>query len=105
MEKERLPKEEQETILMTSEAEDSWEVYTFNSSLKKRLRSFAARYPGECALVEENSELGWVTYRVSKSCCTSHLSPPQSEARRRAASARARMNSNFTTGAKSPKAS
>ena len=34
MAKHRLLKEERETILLTSEADDTWDIYTFNTDLK-----------------------------------------------------------------------
>ena len=54
----RLLKEERETILLTSEADDTWDIYTFNTNLKNRLRKFAARHLDLCQLKEENKELG-----------------------------------------------
>lgn len=38
MSKHRLNKYERETILLTSEGDDTWDVYTFNIDLKNRLR-------------------------------------------------------------------
>ena len=92
MAKHRLLKEERETILLTSEADDTWDIYTFNTDLKNRLKRFAARYPDLCKLKEENKELGSVTYIVQKSRVSIHLNSPQSEARRKAASNRAKEN-------------
>ena len=42
MAKQRLNKYERETILLTSEGDDTWDIYTFNTDLKNRLRKFAA---------------------------------------------------------------
>ena len=100
MEKERLTKEERETILQSTEADDSWEIYTFNTDLKNRLRKFAACYPELCVLEDENEELGCVTYSVQKPRVSIHLNPPQSEARRKAASENARKNPLFATCAR-----
>ena len=86
MAKHRLLKEERETILLTSEADDTWDIYTFNTDLKNRLKKFAARYPDLCKLDSENKELGCVSYVVQKSRVSIHLNSPQSEARRKAAS-------------------
>ena len=80
-----LNKYERETILLTSEGDDTWDIYTFNTDLKNRLKKFAARYPDLCKLKEENKELGCVTYIVQKSRVSIHLNSPQTEARRRAA--------------------
>ena len=86
MAKHRLNKYERETILLTSEGDDTWDVYTFNTDLKNRLRKFAARYPDLCKLKSEDKELGSVSYTVQKSRVSIHLNSPQSEARRKAAS-------------------
>jgi len=92
MAKHRLNKYERETILLTSEGDDTWDVYTFNTDLKNRLRKFAARYPELCTLKEQNKELGSETYTVQKSRVSIHLNSPQSEARRKAASEQAKKN-------------
>jgi len=86
MAKHRLNKYERETILLTSEGDDTWDIYTFNTDLKNRLSKFAARYPDLCKLKDENKELGSVCYTVQKSRVSIHLNSPQSEARRKAAS-------------------
>lgn len=86
MTKHRLIKAERETILLTSEADGAWDIYTFNTDLKNRLRKFAARYPDLCRLKAEDKELGSVTYIVQKSRVSIRLLAPYSEARRKAAS-------------------
>ena len=90
MGKQRLNKYERETILLTSEGDDIWDIYTFNTDLKNRLRKFAARFPELCSLKAEDKELGCVSYTVQKSRVSIHLNSPQSEARRKAASENAK---------------
>ncbi len=90
MAKHRLNKYERETILLTSEGDDTWDIYTFNTDLKNRLRKFAAHHPALCTLKAEDKELGSVTYTVQKSRVSIHLNSPQSEARRKAARNHAR---------------
>ena len=97
MAKHRLNKYEKETILLTSEGDDTWDIYTFNTDLKNRLRRFAARYPDLCKLKEESKELGSVSYMVQKSRVSIHINSPQSEARRKAASDYAKKHGNFST--------
>ena len=92
MAKHRLNKYERETILLTSEGDDIWDIYTFNTDLKNRLRKFAARHPDLCKLKDENKELGSVSYIVQKSRVSIHLNSPQSEARRKAASEQAKIH-------------
>ncbi len=92
MAKQRLNKYERETILLTSEGDDTWDIYTFNTDLKNRLRKFAAQHPGLCKLKEENKELGSESYTIQKSRVSIRLIAPYSEARRKAASEHAKMH-------------
>ena len=98
MAKNRLNKYERETILLTSEGDDTWDIYTFNTDLKNRLKRFAARYPDLCQLKDENKELGSVSYIIQRSRVSIHLNSPQSEARRKAASEYAREHNNLNAG-------
>ena len=41
----RLSKYEKETIILTSEGDDTVQIYTFNASLKRRLVEYAEKYP------------------------------------------------------------
>ena len=86
MAKQRLNKYERETILLTSEGDDTWDIYTFNSDLKNRLHKFATQHPDLCERKEENKELGSVSYTIQKSRVSIRLIAPYSEARRKAAS-------------------
>ena len=84
-----LTKYEKETILLTNEADDFYEVYTFNSALKKKLAAYSKRHPDLCSLKETTKE-GSATYVVDKARLTIRLTEPYSEARRRAASEKAK---------------
>ena len=93
MAKQRLNKYERETILLTSEGDDTWDIYTFNTDLKNRLRIFAVQHPDLCEMKEENKELGSVSYTIQKSRVSIRLIAPYSEARRKAASEYAQKHS------------
>ena len=54
---------EKETIILTNEDDGFYDVYTFNQSLQKRLRSFAEKYPDDCWL-KGSSEDGSETYMI-----------------------------------------
>ena len=82
-------KYEKETIILTNEADDFYEVYTFNSALKKKLAAYARRHPNLCSLKETTKE-GSATYVVNKARLTIRLTEPYSEERRKAASKRAK---------------
>ncbi len=100
MKKRHVIKAERETILLTNEASDAWEIYTFNTDLKKRLKLFATRHPDLCKLQSENTELGCVTYTIQKSRVSIHLIQPYSEERKRTASECAKKNMRGLTSTK-----
>ena len=84
-----LTKYEKETIILTNEADDFYEVYTFNSALKKKLAAYAKRHPDLCSLRETTRE-GCVTYKVDKARLSLRLTEPYSEARKQAARKKAK---------------
>ena len=86
-----LTKYEKETILLTSEGDDNWKVYTFNPRLKRRLKEFAKKFPEQCRLKSSTAE-GSVTYVVDKARLSIRLTAPYSEERRDAARETARKN-------------
>ena len=59
----RLSKYEKETIILTSEGEDTIQIYTFNTSLKRRLAEYAKKYP-EVARLDRWTAEGSVTYQT-----------------------------------------
>ena len=82
----RLTKYEKETIILTSEGDDTYSVYTFNPALKRRLAEFAKKYPAVCRLESEEKKYGSQSYVVDKGRLSIRLIAPYSEARRKAAS-------------------
>ena len=71
---------EKETIILTNEDDGFYDVYTFNQSLQKRLRSFAEKYPDDCWL-KGSSEDGSETYMIRKGRLSLNLRPPYSKDR------------------------
>ena len=86
----RLSKYEKETIILTSEGDDTYNVYTFNAGLKRRLADFAKKYPAVCRLDSEDKTIGCQSYVVDKARLSIRLTAPYSEARREAARERAK---------------
>lgn len=74
-------KYEKETIILTSEADSTYQVYTFNTSLKKRLAQFAKKYPEHCKLISDTVD-GGKTYEVDKGRLSIRLVPPYSKERK-----------------------
>ena len=54
---------EKETIILTNEADDFYEGYTFNSVLKKKLAAYAKKHPDLCSLKATIKE-GSATYVI-----------------------------------------
>lgn len=86
----KLNKYEKETIILTSEGDDTYSVYTFNPTFKRRLADFAKKYPAVCRLESEDKKLGCQSYIIDKARLSIRLTAPYSEARRRMASKRAK---------------
>ena len=85
----KLTKYEKETIILTSEGDDTYSVYTFNSALKRRLSEFAKKYPDLCYLESEDKKVGYQSYIIDKARLSIRITAPYSEERRRAAHDRA----------------
>ncbi len=82
----KLTKYEKETIILTSEGDDTYSVYTFNAALKRRLADFAKKYPDLCRLETEDKKVGYQSYVIDKARLSIRITAPYSEARRKAAS-------------------
>lgn len=85
-----LTKYEKETILLTSEGDDTYSIYTFNPGLKRKLAEYAKNHPGLCRLTASTKE-GSETYEISKARVSIRLTAPYSEERRKAAGERAKQ--------------
>jgi len=81
----RLTKYEKETIILTSEGDDTYNVYTFNAGLKRRLADFAKKYPAVCRFENEDKKIGCQSYVVDKARLSIRLTAPYPEERRMAA--------------------
>ena len=85
-----LTKYEKETILLTSEGDDTYSIYTFNPGLKRKLAAYAREYPDQCRRMATTKE-GSETYEISKARVSIRLTAPYSEERRKAAGERAKQ--------------
>ncbi len=92
----RLTKYEKETIILTSEGDDTYSVYTFNTGLKRRLADFAKKHPAVCRLESEDKKIGCQSYVIDKRRLSIRLTAPYSEERRRAASKRGKASTNLS---------
>lgn len=78
----KLSRLEQETIILYNQAESSADVYTHDPALLSKLKTLAEKHPKQVKCNDSNS------FTVPKRCVT--VREPYSEARRAAASQRAK---------------
>ena len=93
----KLTKYEKETIILTSEGDDTYNIYTFNATLKRRLAEFAGKYPDLCRLESEDKKIGYQSYVIDKARLSIRLTAPYSEERKKKASEYARKHNNLNT--------
>ena len=84
-----LTKYEKETILLTSEGDDFYDIQVYDSKLKRRLTEFSAQYPDLCQITREDLD-GCIFCIIDKSRVSVRLIPPYSDERKNAARENAR---------------
>ena len=84
-----LSKYEKETILLTSEGDDYYDIQVYDSKLKRRLTEFSAQYPDLCRITREDSD-GCMFCIIEKSRVSVRLIPPYSDERKNVARENAR---------------
>lgn len=60
-----LSRLEQETVILFNESEVQASIYTYNSTLKRRLGLLSLKFPSEVTLMHQD-DTGAVTYAISK---------------------------------------
>lgn len=80
-----LTASERETLVITSEADDFWEIFTYNSKMQRELAKFAREFPLYCERIKEDAETGSVTYRVGKKQVSILFRKPRTEEYKQAA--------------------
>ena len=86
-----LTKYEKETIILTSEGDSCYSVYTYNQALKRKLAELERQYP-TCFKLKKSTAEGSVTYLVDKARLSLRFTAPWSKERRLAMRERAREN-------------
>ena len=92
--KTELTKKQKVTELYYNAKDPTAEVYTHDTKLKKRLLEYAAKFPELCQQTDDD-EQGGLRFEIDKSRISIRLTAPYSEARKRAASERAKNNGNI----------
>lgn len=70
---------ERETILMTNEAADEWELYTQNPRLMRIFGKFSEEYPSLCRVKSCDDKFHSRTFTIEKSSITVRPKKPQTE--------------------------
>ena len=86
-----LTKKQKTTAIYFDENSSMIEVQTHNTDLKKRLSTFAAKYPDCCRQIDDD-EQGGLTFEIEKGRLSFRLTAPYSEERKQAASEWAKKN-------------
>lgn len=79
---------EKETIILTSEADETASVYTYDARLKAKLKQLHERFPDKI-YPDEKMKYGAVSYIVPKSCIV--IYPPYTDERKAQARERAKI--------------
>ena len=80
-----LTKKQKTTVIYFDEHSRIIEVQTHNTDLKRRLTTFAAKYPQCCRQIDDD-EQGGLTFEIEKGRLSFRLTVPYSEERKQAAS-------------------
>ena len=87
-----LTKTQKTTEIWFNEKEEMIHVHTHNTNLKKRLTAYAEKFPTECRLLDDDTELGCMEFEIAKGRLSFRLTEPYSDERRKRASEYARRN-------------
>lgn len=79
-----LSKKQKATNIYFNEDNPMIEVCTYNTNLKSRLTRYAAQYPDECRLIDDDG-MGCITLEIHKGRFGFKLTASYSEERRKAA--------------------
>ena len=87
-----LKKAQKETMIWFHEAEKIIHVRTQNTDLRKRLSSYAEKYPACCRVTDTDREIGCMEFEIEKGRLSFRLTAPYSTERREQARAAAKRN-------------
>ena len=87
-----LTKTQKTTEIWFNEKELMIHVRTHNTDLKKRLAVYAEKFPTECRLLDNDTELGCMVFEIAKGRLSFRLTEPYSDERRKRAREYARWN-------------
>ena len=89
-----LTKKQKVTEVFYNAKDPIAEVYTHDTKLKKRLLTYAAKFPELCQQTDDD-EQGGLRFEIDKSRISIRLTAPYSEERRQKASEQAKNKNSF----------
>lgn len=89
-----LSKKQKVTELYFNAQDDLAEVYTHDTELKRRLKTYVAKYPELCQQTDDD-EQGGLRFEIDKRRISIRLTAPYSQERRDAASRLAKKTNTF----------
>ena len=87
-------KQQKVTEVFYNAKDPAAEIYTHDTKLKKRLLSYAAKYPELCKQTDDDGQ-GGLWFEIAKERISIRLTAPYSQERREAASKLAKENNTF----------
>ena len=88
-----LKKKEKFTRIYFNESDSPVDIFTHNSALKRRLRTYCVQHPDAGRLIQED-EFGGAQFEIAKGRFSVRLTTPYSDERRKKTSILARENNN-----------
>lgn len=85
-----MSKYEKETVILYNQSNDRVNITTYDSSLRRRLDEYAAKYPDHCRRLDKGKYPDYVEYEIDKDRLSVRLLPPITEEQRRIASEKAK---------------
>ena len=89
-----LTKKQKVTEVFYNAKDPAAEIYTHDTKLKKRLLSYAAKYPELCKQTDDDGQ-GGLWFEIAKERISFRLTAPYSQERREVASKLAKENNTF----------
>lgn len=89
-----LTKKQKVTEVFYNAKDPAAEIYTHDTKLKKRLLSYAAKYPELCKRTDDDGQ-GGLWFEIAKERISIRLTAPYSQERREVASKLAKENNTF----------
>lgn len=80
-----MTKEERETILLTSQADDTWNLATYDQPTMRRYAKIATDFPSICKVITLDEELGYGEFEIPKKALRLGVKKPKTEAQMEAA--------------------